>query len=189
MPSPRHQSPREWRLWKCCRKMSTCRVMGGQCPVWTGCLRGLSKQPGERCGAGAPCSWGEGSPAGPGCAWTPFTMTGRWTDKQDSEHCLPAPGSRTRWLRTSRSGWAEPSCQAQAIQPLREASIPPPGQEAPSTAAPHSPSHCLASLWGVPTDSLPRPESAPCPPAAYLSLTWEVPGHPGSLARSLPTPP
>ena len=143
----------------------------------------------RRCGAGAPCSWGEGSPAGPGCAWTPFTMTGRWTDKQDSEHCLPAPGSRTRWLRTSRSGWAEPSCQAQAIQPLREASIPPPGQEAPSTAAPHSPSHCLASLWGVPTDSLPRPESAPCPPAAYLSLTWEVPGHPGSLARSLPTPP
>lgn len=162
--------------------MSTCRVMGGhhhQRPVWTGCLRALSKQPGERRGADAPCSWGEGSPAGPGCAWTPFTMTGRRTGKQDSERCLPAPGSWTRWLRTSRSGWAEPSCQAQAIQPLRDASIPHPGQEAPSIATPHSPSHRLASLWGVPTDSLPRPESAPHPPADYPSLTWEVPGHPG----------
>ena len=140
---------------------------------------GPEQTAGERRGADAPCSWGEGSPAGPGCAWTPFTMTGRWTDKQDSERCLPAPGSWTRWLRTSRSGWAEPRCQAQAIKPLRDASIPHPGQEAPSTATPHSPSHRLASLWGVTTDSLPRPESAPHPPADDPSLTWEVPGHPG----------
>lgn len=140
---------------------------------------GPEQTAGERRGADAPCSWGEGSPAGPGCVWTPFTMTGRWTDKQDSERCLPAPGSWTQWLRTSRSGWAEPRCQAQAIKPLRDASIPHPGQEAPSTATPHSPSHRLASLWGVTTDSLPRPESAPHPPADYPSLTWEVPGHPG----------
>ena len=131
-------------------------------------------------------------------------MTGRWADKRDSERCLPAPGSRTRWLRTSRSGWAEPSCRAQAIQPLREASIPPPGQEAPSTAAPHSPSHRLASLWGVHTDSLPRVSTPPTcrlpqhdlggawPPwltgqiTAYPSLTWEVPGHPGSLVDLWP---
>ena len=55
------------------------------------------------------------------------------------------------------------------------------GRTAPSTTDPPPPSVPV----GVPTDSLPPPESAPRPPADYPSLTWELPGLPGWPATSL----
>lgn len=72
--------------------MSTCRVMGGH--HHQPCLDRMfagPEQTAQNAAAPMPVFLGEGSPAGPGCAWTPFTMTGRRTGKQDLSAVFSRP--------------------------------------------------------------------------------------------------